>query len=157
MDRSRHTETKYLNDEKTHKAINGIFFKKLNNVSKELYEVELVKSKIERREPIIVGFFILKYGKLRMLGLYFISFDKYCDVNIFKELEMDTDSIYLALIHDNLYECFRPSKKSRVGSSEGTRFDDSFKADAVRNFFPRICCDKDKKHDKREPGLFKEE
>ena len=35
--------------------------------------------------------------------------------------------------------------------------DDSFKADAVQNFFPRTCCDKHKKHDKREPGLSKEE
>ena len=47
MDRSKHTETKYLNDEKTQKAINGKMFKRLKNVSKELYEVELAKSKIE--------------------------------------------------------------------------------------------------------------
>ena len=46
MDRGRHTETKYLNDEKTHKAINGKLFRRLNSVSKELYEVELVKSKL---------------------------------------------------------------------------------------------------------------
>ena len=59
MDRSRHTETKYMNDEKTHKAVNGKLFKRLNNVSKELYEIELVKSKNEHRESIMVGFFIL--------------------------------------------------------------------------------------------------
>ena len=35
--------------------------------------------------------------------------------------------------------------------------DDSFKADAVQNFFPTTCCDKHKKHNKSEPGLFKEE
>ena len=74
MDRSRHTETKYLNDEKTHKAINGKLFKRLNSVSKELHEVELVKSKTEHREPIIVGFFILQYAKLRMLELYYNFF-----------------------------------------------------------------------------------
>ena len=34
---------------------------------------------------------------------------------------------------------------------------DSFQADAIQNFFPRTCCSKHKKHDKREPGLFKEE
>ena len=73
MDRSRHTETKYLNDEKTHKAINGKLFKRLNSVSKELYEVELVKPKIEHREPIIVGFFILQYAKF----LYFIFILQY--------------------------------------------------------------------------------
>ena len=88
MDRSRHRETKYLNDEKTHKAINGKLFKRLNSVSKELYEVELVKSKIEHREPIIVGFFILQYAKLRMLELYYNIFDKFCDVDTFEELEM---------------------------------------------------------------------
>ena len=57
MDKSRHTETKYLNDEKMHKAINGKMFKRLNNVSKEIYEVELAKSKVEHREHRIVGFF----------------------------------------------------------------------------------------------------
>ena len=56
MDRSRHTITKYLNDEKTHKAINEPFFKRLNTVEKDLFEVELLKSTIESREPIIVRF-----------------------------------------------------------------------------------------------------
>ena len=112
MDRSRHTETKYLNDEKTHKSINGKLFKRLNSVSKELYKFEIVKSKIEHREPIIVGFFILQYAKLRMLELYYNFFDKFCDVDTFEELEMDTDSLYLALAHDNLYNCIRPSKKA---------------------------------------------
>ena len=34
---------------------------------------------------------------------------------------------------------------------------DSFTADAVANCFPRTCCVKHKQHNKREPGLFKEE
>ena len=54
MDRSKHTMIKYLGDEKTHKAINNQFFKRLNNVAKDFYEVELVKSTIEHREPLIV-------------------------------------------------------------------------------------------------------
>ena len=36
MDRSRHTITKYLNDEKTHKANNEPLFKRLNTVEKKL-------------------------------------------------------------------------------------------------------------------------
>ena len=56
MDRSRHTVTKYLNDEKTHSAINSKTFKRLNHITDQKYEVELVKSEIEHREPIIVGF-----------------------------------------------------------------------------------------------------
>ena len=43
MDRSRHTVTKYLTDEKTHSAINSKMFKRPNHITDQLYEVELVK------------------------------------------------------------------------------------------------------------------
>ena len=97
MDRSRHTVTKYLSVEKTHGAINTKFLKPLDHISDQLYEVELAKAEIEHREPIIVGFFILQYAKLRMLELYYNFIDRFCDINKFEELEMDTDSLYLAL------------------------------------------------------------
>ena len=97
MDRSRHTVTKYLSDEKTHSAINSKLFKRLNHITDQLYEVELVKSEFEHREQIIVGFFILQYAKLRMLELYYNFFKKFCDTDKYEELEMDTDSPYLAL------------------------------------------------------------
>ena len=69
MDRSRHTVTKYLNVEKTHSAVNYKLFQRLNFITDQLYEVELVKSDTEHREPIIFGFFILQYAKIRMLEL----------------------------------------------------------------------------------------
>ena len=56
-DRSRHTVTKYLSDEKTHEAINNKMFKRLGYINDQLYEVELVKSEIEHEKPISVGFF----------------------------------------------------------------------------------------------------
>ena len=58
MDRTCHTVTKYLTDEKTYSAINSKMFKRLNHITDHLYEVELVNSEIEHREPIIVGFCI---------------------------------------------------------------------------------------------------
>ena len=82
MDRSRHTITKYLGDEKTHKVINEKFFKQLIVAKKDLYEVELLKSAIEHRELFIVGFFILQYVKLRTLELNYNFFHKYCDENL---------------------------------------------------------------------------
>ena len=94
MDRSRHTMTKYLTNEKTHSAINSKMFKGLNHTTDQLYEVELVRAEIEHRKPIIVGFFILQYIKLRMLELYYVFFEKFCDTDKYEELEMDTDSRY---------------------------------------------------------------
>ena len=83
MDCSQHTVTKYLNDEKTHSANFSKLFKRLNFVSDQLYKVKLVKSEIELREPIIVGFFILQYAQLKVLELYYVFFDeKFRDTEI---------------------------------------------------------------------------
>ena len=105
VDQSRHTVTKYLSDEKTHAAITGKLFKRLDHLNNSLYEVELAKAEIEHKEPIIVGFFILQYAKLRMLELYYNFFTKFGDVKKCEELEMDTDSLYLALAEKELEDC----------------------------------------------------
>ena len=64
-DRSHHIVTKYSSDETTHGAINTKFFKRLDHINDQLYGVEMAKAEIEHKEPIIVGFFILQYAKLR--------------------------------------------------------------------------------------------
>ena len=112
MDRSRHTLTKYLTDGKTHVACNSKLYKKLDHVNNSLFEVELAKAQIEHKEPIIVGFFILQYTKLRMLELYHNFITRFCDVNKFEELEMDTDSLYIALAEKELENCIRPEMRA---------------------------------------------
>ena len=91
LDRSRPTLTKYLNDGKTHAAIDSKLFIRLDHVNNSLYEVELAKAEIEHKELIIVGFFILQYAKVRMLELYYNFITKFCQLTRFKEFEMDTD------------------------------------------------------------------
>ena len=156
-DRSRHTVTKYLTDEKTHSAINSKMFRRLNRITDQLYEVELVKSEIEHRQPIIVGFFILQNAKLRMLELYYNFFKKFSDTDKYEELEMDTDSLYLALSEENLEDVILPEKRAEWNQIRSKDCTDNFTANATDNFFPRTCCNIHKKHDKRELGLFKEE
>ena len=56
MDRSRHTVAKYLSDEETQKTIKNKMFKRLGYINDQLYEVELVKSENEHKEPITFGF-----------------------------------------------------------------------------------------------------
>ena len=77
-------------------------------MNNSLYEVELAKAQIEHKEPIIVGFFILQYAKLRMLELYYNFFTELCDVTKFEELEMDTDSLCLALAEKEPEDCIKP-------------------------------------------------
>ena len=140
MDRSRHTVTKYLSDEKTHAAINSKLFEKPNHLNNSLHEVELAKVEIEQKEPIIVRFFNLQYAKLRMLELYYNFFTRFCDVNKFEELEMDTDSLYLALAEKELEDCIRPDLRAEWQRLRSNDCVNTFTADAVANFIPRTCC-----------------
>ena len=102
MNRSRHTVTKYINDDKTHFAINNKMFKRWNHINDKLHEVEMAKAEVEHKELYIVGFFILQNAKLRMLKLYYNFFYEFC---------VDTDSFYLFLAETNLYDCVKEDKK----------------------------------------------
>ena len=70
-----------------------------------------------------------------MLELYYNFFDKFCDVNKFEELEMDTDSLFLALAEENLHDCIRPEKKGDWEKLREKDCRDSFRADSETNFF----------------------
>ena len=140
MDRSRHIVTKYLSDEKTHAANHSKLFRKLDHVNNSLDEVELAQAQIEHKEPAIVGFFNLQYAKLRTLELYYNFFTRFCDVNKFEELEMDTNLLYLDLAEKELEDCIRPEMRAKWQRLRSNDCVDSSTADAVANLFLRTCC-----------------
>ena len=70
---------------------------------------------------------------------------------------MDTDSLYLALAEKELDDSIRLEMRAEW---QTLRSNDCFvilTTDAVANFIPRTLCVKHKQHDKKKPGLFKEE
>ena len=138
----------YLIHEKTQTAINSNLFDHVNN---SLYENELVKTPSEHKKPIIVGFLIVQYSKFWVFQLHYKFFTKFFDVNRFEEFEMDTDSLYLALAEKELEDCIRPEKKREWEKLWSEDCTGSFSADVVKR--PA----QEKKHDKRDAGLFKEE
>ena len=79
------------------KFINSRFFKSLNELPDQIYELELSKTHIKHKEPIIVGFFLLQYAKLTTLQLKYNFISSFCDRNKYELIEMDTDSPYMAL------------------------------------------------------------
>ena len=157
LDRRRHSIKKYTNDEKTYAAINNEVFKRLRFINDQLYEAELAKFEIEHKEKNIVGFLILQYAKLRMLEVYYNFFTKLCITGKYEEIEMDTDSLYLALANIKMCDCKRSEKRQEWEMLRSMDCNDSFTADAFSHFFPRTCCAKHRKQNKRELGLFKEE
>ena len=75
-----------------------------------------------------------------MLELYYNFFDKFFDLNKFEELELDTDSLYLANAEENFYDCIQPDKRAAWEKMRGNDCREYFKADTKSNFFPRTCC-----------------
>ncbi len=146
-----------MNDSNVDFLINNKLFKKYNQIADGLYEISSAKPIVQHNEPIVVGFFILQYAKLRMLELYYNFFVRYCEPNLYEEIEMDTDSLYLALGKENIEECIRPDMKQKWQRYRSFDCCNTFKADEFSNFFPRKCCQQHIKYDKRLPGLFKEE
>ena len=56
-----------------------------------------------------------------------------------------------------MYDCIRCEERQEWEFLRSKDCNDSFSKDPCSKFFPRICCAKHRKHDEREPGLFKEE
>ena len=81
----------------------------------------------------------------------------FCDTEKYEELETDINSLYLALSEENLEDFILPEKRNGWKAIRSRDCTESFTANATCKFFPRTCCSAQKKHDKREPGLFKEE
>ena len=134
MDRSRHTVRKYLTVEKTHSAINSKMFKRLRHITDQMYEVELVKSEFELREQIVVGFFVVQYAKLRMLKLHHNFFKNIFDTDKYEELEIDTDSLYLALFEESLRIVFLLGKRAEWDQLRSKNCSDNFTANATDIF-----------------------
>ena len=156
IDHSRHTVTKYFSDVKTHAATNSKLFKKLDLVNISSHELELAREPIKQREPVFVGFFVPQYAKQRKLELNQKFLIKFCDLNNFEELEMDTDWLYNALAEKKLQDCIRLGVRTDWQRLRSNDCLDRFTANAVA-VFSRTCCAKHKQHDKREPVPFKKD
>ena len=92
-----------------------------------------------------------------MLELYYNCFTDFCDLNKFEESEIVTYSLHLALAENELEDRIWAELKAELKRPRPKGCTDNFTADAFAILFVQRCCEKHKKHDKRESGLFKDE
>ena len=145
MDVSRHENINYEEDEsKVCRAINSLFFRDLQEISEGVYELKSSKKKLKMNLPIQIGFFVYQYAKLRMLQFYYEVIDHFLDRSDFELLEMDTDSLYMALAGDSVEELVNPERKEEFETTKSS-------------WFPRTDSPEHIAYDKRTPGLFKVE
>ena len=80
--------------------------------------------------------------------MYLNFFDTFCDFTKFEELELDTNSLFIALSDHELYDCIPPAMEKKWNTLERETVKMNFKP-TQQIFFRRICCDKQKKHETR--------
>lgn len=110
--KDKHRNVQYTNNDKTASdMVNNHLFRSLNQLSENLYEIDMNKKTIKYDLPLHIGFFVYNYAKLRMLEFYFDFLDYYVDRKDFQYVEMDTDSAYLALSKPSLEEVIKQDKR----------------------------------------------
>ena len=139
-------------------CVNNNLFKSMSTISEEdeIFEVHNSKKRIVHDNPVQLGYFILQYAKLKMLEFYYNFLMTYIDVSDFAFLQMDTDSIYLAISSENLKDIIKPEFLTKYSDAIYKQCDiDEISADGEKNWFPRECCRSHKVFDSRTTGLFK--
>ena len=92
-----------------------------------------------------------------MLELVSNFFDRFCDQDKYEFIEMDTDSLYLAVSEKEVEDMIRSEMKEHWNDLRAADCRSNFGANSPGNFFPRRCSEVHNKFDQRTPGLFKEE
>ena len=116
----------YCSDTVASCKVNTPLFRKLENITKDTYEVESCKRTIKLDLPIQVGFFVYQYAKLHMLQFYYDFLDNYLDHADFQMCEMNMDSAYIAISGDSVESLVKPELKAKfeqhkcTGSQEPT-------------------------------------
>ncbi|KAK7113423.1 hypothetical protein V1264_012714 [Littorina saxatilis] len=166
---ANHRDIHYVLSDEASKLINNGRFQKLTEVTDSVTEVEMAKKKINWSLPSQIGYFVYQYAKLRMLEFHFDFLDKFVSRADYQLLEMDTDSLYMALSASTLEEVVRPELREQFYQVYNQWFpaqacdqhEAAFQNTRLANapWDPTLCqaCTARVHYDKRTPGLFKTE
>lgn len=165
--KEKHREVSYMSSK--HKAslkVKGPRFISMEEPCEDFFELTQEKLKVILDTPVVLGFAVLQYAKLRMLQFYYDCIDRFVSRQDFQYIEMDTDSAYMALSGE-FRSVVRPECREQFFEEYGQWFVRPYCDAHYRDFVnTRInskswnmqdCCQRQYNHDRRTPGLFKEE
>ena len=108
----KHMNTKFTTDEKLiDKIFRSPYFDDLEEISNGAFEVSQRKSRVTITRPYQCGIAVYQLAKLRMLEFYYDFVDKFCDRRDFEVIQMDTDSLYMALSAKDFDDIIKPDLK----------------------------------------------
>ena len=108
----KHISTKFTTDEKLIDEIfRSPFFEDLEEINEGVFEVRQRKRKVTITRPYQCGIAVYQLAKLKMLEFYYDFLDKFCERRDFELIQMDTDSLYMALSANDFDEIIKPEMK----------------------------------------------
>ena len=164
----RHRDVKYCTEIDTSALINNKRFRQLDVVTEDAYEIEMNKSVVKYTLPLLIGFFVYQYAKLRMLQFYYDFVDRYVERPLFQYCEMDTDSAYIALAGESIDGLVKADRRAHYFRHRSQwlpaeccyEHEDDYVRGRIAGCpwtATESCCFARKAFDKRTPGLFKVE
>ncbi len=155
MDKSKHVKVKMVRENVALKLRNSFLFKK-DVEYKDFIESTSFKRKIKQNMPLQVASAVYQLAKLRILEFYYDCLDKYVSREDFQLIQMDTDSMYMAITDENFDNLIKPEMKKEYEADKNNWFpskSEEFCQEIEMNG-TKYQINK-KQYDKRTPGLFK--
>ena len=158
----------YTDEDGAQRAINSNYFRRLDEVDRDIYEVHTSYRAVRFNLPFHIGFFVLNYAKEKMLSFYYQFLNKYIPDSAYQMIQMDTDSMYMAiaaqslhqLVPSNKAEAFYDDLKNWLPPESCEEHRELYKETRVRGeeeWHQLSCCQRYHKLEKFRPGLFKME
>ena len=151
MNKAKHTQTSFAKEKNLQNHTKNPLMKNYDELNENVYEVEKAKRKVVHDMPLQIGLAVYSYAKLRMLEFWKMLNDNLVN-DFYQFMEMDTDSLYIALARDTLDECVKPERraewkdvKEKWFPSEDTKTRIKFRGQWITW----------KQYDYRTPGKFK--
>ena len=158
MDKTKHRRVKYVKGlHALRLLVNDPLFVNSTDLGDELFEVELLKRSVSLDMCNYIAHFVLNNAKLHMIKFVYEVLHKYLTSGSWQYLEMDTDSLYSGFSEKSLLECVKPSLRQEFEDKIYNSCHLSHVDPDSGHWFPRECCSKHRKYDKRSPGLMKTE
>ena len=155
-------------EEEAKEYVKSRYFEKVVEITENLYEIEMKQRQIKMDTPMIIGYMVFQYAKLRMLEFFYDCIDKYVDRRDYQFIETDTDSAYFCFSGNSLEEVIIPSKRREFFSDYYKWFPSMACRKHYKDFIEvntrgdtwlmkYKCCQDYFQKEKRTPGLFKVE
>ena len=104
----KHIKTTFTcKEDLVYQSFSSPFFEDLEQIN-GAFEIKERKRKVNITRPYQCGIAVYQLAKLRMLEFYYDFLDKYIDRIDFELIQMDTDSMYMALLSKSIDAIIRP-------------------------------------------------